>query len=92
MIDVDIMANAHQFIHCVVKYNETQEWLFTAMYVRPSENSRAAAWEAMKEISNNNPFPLLVVGYLNDIKDDSEKRGGNNSSSHSCRLFDQRIN
>ncbi|KEH29019.1 endonuclease/exonuclease/phosphatase family protein [Medicago truncatula] len=50
-------------------------WRLTGYYGYPNGERRRAAWEFLRQLSNQYADPWCIFGDFNDIMDDSEKRG-----------------
>lgn len=61
LVDIDITAHNQQLIHCIVKFSEYHEWLFTAMYARPNERTTEFLPKSMKQVKATNTLPWLVM-------------------------------
>jgi exonuclease III len=91
LLTIKIERVDFQFIH--VRVLETDGcWYFSAIYASPNEDMRKTFWNEMIQIANNITERWLLAGDFNDIKDNSEKKGGAAIIHRKCALFAERIN
>jgi hypothetical protein len=67
-------------------------WYFSVVYASPSEDMRNDLWTELFQIAANMTDKWLLAGDFNDIKDNTEKKGGAPINHRRCTLFRERIN
>jgi hypothetical protein len=88
---VQVVRVDFQFIH--VRILETNGcWYFSVVYASPSEDMRNDLWTELFQIAANMTDKWLLAGDFNDIKDNTEKKGGAPINQRRCTLFRERIN
>ncbi|KAA3486448.1 reverse transcriptase [Gossypium australe] len=68
--------------HIDVEVNDTgcgDKWRLTGFYGNPDERGRSASWNLLRQLSNNNSLPWVVLGDFNEIAISFEKKGGRRS-------------
>ncbi|CAI8619857.1 unnamed protein product [Vicia faba] len=68
-----------------IKFDNEQEWNFTAIYASPHENNKNMLWEKLTDLAYSLQAPWMLVGDFNDISHVSEKRGGVLASLNICK-------
>ncbi|KAK2981990.1 hypothetical protein RJ640_007582 [Escallonia rubra] len=91
-IDVEILPSHNQVLNAVVKGNDREDWLFSAVYATPNRTTKSDLWNYLEEMTSNMQLPWLVAGDFNDIANSTEKWGGIPASRNRCSTFVNRIN
>lgn len=52
------------------------DWRFTGFYGEPNRNNRRKTWDLLRNLSRDGNLPWCVMGDLNNIVSQSDKRGG----------------
>lgn len=63
-----------KFIHVIINDPRGRVWMFTAIYVGPSEDRRKVLWEELKKISGTTNKMWMLDGDFNDITSIIEKK------------------
>ncbi|KAK3010773.1 hypothetical protein RJ639_011993 [Escallonia herrerae] len=82
----------NKVLNAVVKGNDIEDWLFSAVYATPNRTAKSDLWNYLEEMTNNMQLPWLVAGDFNDIANSTEKWGGIPTSRNRCSTFVNRIN
>lgn len=91
-INISILSQKPQFVHCLVTGLGRVPWCFTAVYGSPREHERQPLWRHLWDISRITNLPWMLAGDFNDIKDPSEQKGGALVNEGKCRRFLDNIN
>ncbi|XP_028752958.1 uncharacterized protein LOC114712575 [Neltuma alba] len=91
MINVSVIAQNKQYIHCQVTGIGRCTWNLTAIYASPREQERKELWECLRILANRNTGPWLLLGDFNDIRDEKEQRRGGKIDERKCRRFSENI-
>ncbi|KAK3019179.1 hypothetical protein RJ639_004728 [Escallonia herrerae] len=75
-IDVEILPSHNQVLNAVVKGNDREDWLFSALYATPNRTAKSDLWNYLEEMTSNMQLLWLVAGDFNDIANSTEKWGG----------------
>ncbi|XP_060961840.1 uncharacterized protein LOC133032039 [Cannabis sativa] len=76
----------------------TITWRLTGFYGKPNRTLRARTWTLLRTLLSKSPLPWCIIGDINNIVNQSEKRGGRayptaliagfQSELHECSLHD----
>ncbi|XP_077237123.1 uncharacterized protein LOC143878767 [Tasmannia lanceolata] len=101
MIHLNILLESDQFLHCEVRYLQTQiNFNLTCIYARNKVIDRRVLWNQLHSISLNIVLPWITTGDFNVTRFSDERIGGANPNAvemdefnnwvDSCYLFDLR--
>uniref|UniRef100_A0A803Q5L9 CCHC-type domain-containing protein n=1 Tax=Cannabis sativa TaxID=3483 RepID=A0A803Q5L9_CANSA len=75
--DVQLMGYGVNFIDVSIAEENGDQWRLTGLYGEPNRNPRRNTWDQIRELQTRSPLPWCVVGDLNNVTSQSDKRGGN---------------
>lgn len=90
-IDIQVLSQDKQFIHCLITGLGRHPWVFTAVYGSPREVERQVLWDRLTAIANVTHLPWMLAGDFNDIKEAAEQRGGTMINERKCQKFSANI-
>uniref|UniRef100_A0A803P4P8 DUF4283 domain-containing protein n=1 Tax=Cannabis sativa TaxID=3483 RepID=A0A803P4P8_CANSA len=65
------------FIDVSISGNNGKQWHLTGLYGEPNRSLRKNTWDQIRVLKNKSSLPWCVVGDLNNVTSQSDKRGGN---------------
>ncbi|XP_030479471.2 uncharacterized protein LOC115696725 [Cannabis sativa] len=65
------------FIDVLICGNERGDWRLTGMHGEPNRSLRKKTWDLMNELNNKMNLPWYIIGDLNNVTSQGDKRGGN---------------
>uniref|UniRef100_A0A803PHA9 Reverse transcriptase domain-containing protein n=1 Tax=Cannabis sativa TaxID=3483 RepID=A0A803PHA9_CANSA len=96
--EVSLLGYGENFIDVVVTGNEGIQWRLIGLYGEPNRSLRKNTWEQIRSLKTKYTWPWCIIGDLNNVSSQSDKRGGNpypnwlidgfGSMLDDCRLFD----
>ncbi|XP_057761101.1 uncharacterized protein LOC130981532 [Arachis stenosperma] len=91
-INITTIENHSQYLHVKIQTQSEKEWFLTAVYASPQSQNRRELWPKILNIANQIMGDWLIAGDFNEIKDNSEKKGGATISNRDCNVFSGWIN
>uniref|UniRef100_A0A803NPV8 Reverse transcriptase domain-containing protein n=1 Tax=Cannabis sativa TaxID=3483 RepID=A0A803NPV8_CANSA len=96
--EVSLLGYGVNFIDVVVSGNEGVKWRLTGLYGETNRSLRKNTWEQIRSLKTKYTWPWCIIGDLNNVSSQSDKRGGNpypnwlidgfGDMLDDCRLFD----
>ncbi|KAK9950769.1 hypothetical protein M0R45_006238 [Rubus argutus] len=87
-IKMCIRPSSHRFIDAELKGDPGDPiWKLTGFYGHPTMNLRYLSWQAIKELSDEDLLPWVIVGDFNEILHADEKKDGSRRSESQMRGF-----
>uniref|UniRef100_A0A803PV21 Reverse transcriptase n=1 Tax=Cannabis sativa TaxID=3483 RepID=A0A803PV21_CANSA len=75
--DVNLLGFGQNYIDASVMGGNKGNWRLTGLYGEPNRSLRRNTWTLMKILRNRSTLPWCIVGDLNNVTSQSDKRGGN---------------
>lgn len=76
-LNIRVLLQSQSYIHVIITPpGPAQSWLCTGIYDPPHPDARTELWQDFPTIFSNTNIstPWLLIGYFNDIMDQSEKK------------------
>uniref|UniRef100_A0A803PQB4 Endonuclease/exonuclease/phosphatase n=1 Tax=Cannabis sativa TaxID=3483 RepID=A0A803PQB4_CANSA len=74
--DVHFLGCSSNHIDVVVRAPNCIPWCLTGIYGEPNQSFRFRTWQLIETLAASSHLPWCIIGDLNNIGDQSEKRGG----------------
>uniref|UniRef100_A0A803QEA0 Reverse transcriptase domain-containing protein n=1 Tax=Cannabis sativa TaxID=3483 RepID=A0A803QEA0_CANSA len=75
--EVKVLEFGSMFIDVLICGNERGDWRLTGMHGEPNRSLRKKTWDLMNELNNKMNLPWYIIGDLNNVTSQGDKRGGN---------------
>uniref|UniRef100_A0A803QRP6 Reverse transcriptase domain-containing protein n=1 Tax=Cannabis sativa TaxID=3483 RepID=A0A803QRP6_CANSA len=75
--DVNLLGFGDNFINVVVSGSEGVQWRLTGFYGEPNRSLRKNTWDQIRYLKTKYTLPWCIIGDLNNVSSQSDKRGGN---------------
>lgn len=73
---VRLLSLSCNHIDVVVQMEGVQPWRLTGFYGEPDRNLRQRTWDLLRNLARDSNLPWCVIGDMNNIVSQGEKRGG----------------
>ncbi|XP_060961729.1 uncharacterized protein LOC133031950 [Cannabis sativa] len=74
--DVKVLNFATNFVDVEVRSSNIGEWRHTGFYGESKRNLRGSSWEQLRTLAHGNTLPWCVIGDMNNVLSQEDKRGG----------------
>ncbi|KAM6600853.1 hypothetical protein CsatA_020462 [Cannabis sativa] len=74
--DVKVLNYATNFVDVEVRSTDVGEWRLTGFYGESKRNLRGASWEQLRTLARGNTLPWCVIGDMNNVLSQEDKKGG----------------
>lgn len=74
--DVKLMSMSRSHIDVVVTTQNDRRWRLTGVYGEPARTARHKTWDLLRNLSRDANLPWCLVGDLNNITSQLDKKGG----------------
>ncbi|XP_060959342.1 uncharacterized protein LOC115704505 [Cannabis sativa] len=74
--EVKVLNYATNFVDVEVRPNDVGEWRLTGFYGESKRSLRGASWEQLRTLAHGNTLPWCVIGDMNNVLSQEDKKGG----------------
>lgn len=74
--EVTLLKYSINHIDVIVSIQGCQEFRLTGLYGEPNRGKRRSTWELIRQLHAQNQLPWVVVGDMNNVLGQADKRGG----------------
>ncbi|XP_060962192.1 uncharacterized protein LOC133032303 [Cannabis sativa] len=74
--DVKLLGYGGNYIDVEILENDGRKWRLTGLYGEPNRSLRRNTWNQIRSLKDNYSLPWCVIGDLNNVTSQSDKRGG----------------
>ncbi|XP_060959373.1 uncharacterized protein LOC133030597 [Cannabis sativa] len=75
--EIHVLGVGTNYIDVSVKSSEGETWRLTGLYGEPNRNLRKRTWELLRNLKARYDLPWCIIGDLNNVTSQQDKRGGN---------------
>uniref|UniRef100_A0A803NL38 DUF4283 domain-containing protein n=1 Tax=Cannabis sativa TaxID=3483 RepID=A0A803NL38_CANSA len=75
--DVQVLEYGVSYIDVVICGYDQGHWRMTGMYGEPNRNLRKRTWDLIRELKSKSTLPWCIIGDLNNVTSQEDKKGGN---------------
>uniref|UniRef100_A0A803Q5E5 DUF4283 domain-containing protein n=1 Tax=Cannabis sativa TaxID=3483 RepID=A0A803Q5E5_CANSA len=75
--EVQVLGYGVNYIDALVKSSDTGDWRLTGMYGEPNRSLRQKTWDLIRSLKEEQEQPWCIIGDLNNVTSQQDKRGGN---------------
>ncbi|XP_060960190.1 uncharacterized protein LOC115703873 [Cannabis sativa] len=75
--DVQVLEYGVSYIYVVICGYDRGHWRMTGMYGEPNRNLRKRTWDLIWELKSKSTLPWCIIGDLNNVTSQEDKKGGN---------------
>ncbi|XP_060960746.1 uncharacterized protein LOC133031286 [Cannabis sativa] len=74
--DVRVLEYGLSYIDVVVCGSDQGHWRLTGIYGEPNRSLRKRTWDLIRELKNKSSLPWCIIGDLNNVTSQEDKKGG----------------
>uniref|UniRef100_A0A803PUD0 Reverse transcriptase domain-containing protein n=1 Tax=Cannabis sativa TaxID=3483 RepID=A0A803PUD0_CANSA len=96
--EVQLLGYGHNYVDVAITDDSGRRWRLTGLYGEPNRSLRKRTWDLIRMLKAKSNLPWCIVGDLNNVTSQSDKRGGNPypnwlidgfcDTLNECELFD----
>ncbi|XP_030498113.2 uncharacterized protein LOC115713770 [Cannabis sativa] len=75
--DVNLLGFGQNYIDASILGGNKGYWRLTGLYGEPNRSLRGNTWTLMKTLKDRSTLPWCIVGDINNVTSQTDKRGGN---------------
>lgn len=74
--EVSIRSYSNNHIDAMIKPKIGQEFRLCGIYGEPNRSKREETWNLIRKLAENNSYPWCLIGDMNNVLHQQDKRGG----------------